>query len=430
MALQSLLNCEQPQLKTEKQEFMSAAVDATTLDRKLMMGYQGWFLSPGDGSPVNGWKHWFSDNKTSDALHLTVDMWPDMKELPPDECHATNMRFSDGRVATLYSAYNPATVARHFKWMQEYNLDGAMLQRFVNELSDPAAKDSRDQVAKNVQDAAEAHGRVFCMMYDITGSNATTVVNDLQTDWTHLVDDLKVTQSPRYLRHKGKPLLAIWGLGFTRNLTTAVQGQEIVRYFKTSAASNYQVTLMGGVPPGWRTLDSTLDSQADPAWRSVYRSFDVLSPWSVGRFENDKRADDFRKRCILPDKAEASRLGIDYMPVVFPGFSYFNGSKGDKARDEIPRRGGGFWWHQLHNVVSAGCTMIYGAMFDEVDEGTAMFKLAADEEDLPIQAQKRLVYLNIDGRKLRSDTYLWIAAQGARALRGEIKSTPSLPVRP
>jgi hypothetical protein len=407
---------------------MSAVVDATTLDRKLMMGYQGWFLSPGDGSPVNGWKHWFSDNKTSDALHLTVDMWPDMRELPPDECHATNMRFSDGRVATLYSAYNPATVARHFKWMQEYNLDGVMLQRFVNELNDPAARNFRDQVAKNSQDAAEAHGRVFCMMYDITGSNATTVVHDLQTDWTHLVDDLKVTQSPRYLRHKGKPLLAIWGLGFTNNDTTAVQAQEIVRYFKTSAASNYQVTLMGGVPPGWRTLDS--DSKTDPAWTGVYRSFAVLSPWSVGRFENDKRADDFRKRRILPDKAEASRLGIDYMPVVFPGFSYRNGSKGIKPLNEIPRRGGDFWWHQLHNVVSAGCTMIYGAMFDEVDEGTAMFKLAADKQDLPTQAHDRLVYLNIDGEIFRSDWYLQVADQGGKMLRGEIKLTRSLSIKP
>jgi hypothetical protein len=29
----------------------AAVVDATTLDRKMMFGYQGWFLCPGDGSP-------------------------------------------------------------------------------------------------------------------------------------------------------------------------------------------------------------------------------------------------------------------------------------------------------------------------------------------------------------------------------------------
>lgn len=407
---------------------MPAVVDATTLERKLIMGYQGWFLCPGDGSPVNGWKHWFSDTKSSDAPSLTVDMWPDMSELSLDECHATNMTFSDGRVAALYSAYNSATVARHFKWMQQYDLDGVMLQRFVNELKDPAAKDSRDQVTRNLQNAAEAYGRVFCMMYDVTGSNAATVIHDLQADWTHLVDDLRVTQSPRYLRHKGKPLLAIWGLGFINNNTAAVQAREIIRYFKTDAASRYQVTLMGGVPSGWRTLDS--DSKTDHTWTDVYRSFDVLSPWSVGRFKDNKSADDFRRRRMLPDRAETSRLGINYMPVVFPGFSFRNGSNGENALNEIPRRGGDFWWHQLHNAISAGCTMIYGAMFDEVDEGTAMFKLVADEKNLPTQAQKRLVHLNIDGRPLRSDTYLWIGGQGARALRGEIRLTSALPARP
>ena len=29
--------------------------------------------------------------------------------------------------------------------------------------------------------------------------------------------------------------------------------------------------------------------------------------------------------------------------------------------------------------------MIYGAMFDEMNEGTAMFKLVANEQDLPTE---------------------------------------------
>ena len=74
--------------------------------------------------------------------------------------------------------------------------------------------------------------------------------------------------------------------------------------------------------------------------------------------------------------------------------------------------------------------MIYGAMFDEVDEGTAMFKLVADKQDLPTQAQDRLVYLNIDRESLPSDWYLRVADQGGRMLRGEINPTPSLPITP
>ena len=74
--------------------------------------------------------------------------------------------------------------------------------------------------------------------------------------------------------------------------------------------------------------------------------------------------------------------------------------------------------------------MIYCAMFDEVDEGTAMFKLVADKQDLPTQSQDRLVYLNIDGEILRSDWYLQVADQGGKMLRGEIKLTRSLPITP
>jgi len=37
----------------------ASTVDPTTLDGKLMFGYQGWFGCPGDGSPLDTWEHWF-----------------------------------------------------------------------------------------------------------------------------------------------------------------------------------------------------------------------------------------------------------------------------------------------------------------------------------------------------------------------------------
>ena len=52
-------------------EAFPAVVDATSLEHKMLFGYQGWFLSPGDGSPVNGWTHWFR-NDTPSAANLTV----------------------------------------------------------------------------------------------------------------------------------------------------------------------------------------------------------------------------------------------------------------------------------------------------------------------------------------------------------------------
>ena len=71
--------------------------------------------------------------------------------------------------------------------------------------------------------------------------------------------------------------------------------------------------------------------------------------------------------------------------------------------------------------------MIYGAMFDEVDEGTAMFKLVANKQDLPKEAQEHLVHLSINGEKLPNDWYLRLAKQGGKMLRGEIKLTPTIP---
>src|SRR5512142_1732322 len=75
-----------------------AVVDAATLDRKMLFGYQGWFLCPGDGSPVNGWTHWFRDGAPT-AANLTVDLWPDTSELGADELHATGLVYPDGSSA-------------------------------------------------------------------------------------------------------------------------------------------------------------------------------------------------------------------------------------------------------------------------------------------------------------------------------------------
>lgn len=116
------------------------------------------------------------------------------------------------------------------------------------------------------------------------------------------------------------------------------------------------------------------------------------------------------------------------MPVIFPGFSWKNLNNG--PLNQVPRRGSRFWWRQLYNAISAGCTMIYCAMFDEVDEGTAKFKLVADKKDLPTQPQDRLVYLNIDGESLPSDWYLRVADQGGKMLRGETTVTSKLPITP
>jgi hypothetical protein len=59
-----------------------------------------------------------------------------------------------------------------------------------------------------------------------------------------------------------------------------------------------------------------------------------------------------------------------------------------------------------------------------------MFKLVANSAHLPRQGQDRLVCLNIDGDKLQSDWYLRVGGEGAKMLRGEIRLTDKLPIKP
>jgi len=41
------------------------------------------------------------------------------------------------------------------------------------------------------------------------------------------------------------------------------------------------------------------------------------------------------------------------------------------------------YWRQVYDALGAGATMLYGAMFDEVNEGTAMFKMLPMPQERP-----------------------------------------------
>jgi hypothetical protein len=236
----------------------------------------------------------------------------------------------------------------------------------------------------------------------------------------YLVNTMRITSSPRYVRHNGKPVVAVWGFGFTDRPGTPQDAQTVINFFKSAGA-----TVMGGVPTYWRTLNN--DSQSAPAWATVYRSFDIISPWAVGRYGTQAEADSFKQNLIVPDLADANSHGLGYMPVIFPGFSWHNLFNASPL-NQIPRLGGTFYWRQAYNAVAAGCTMIYGAMFDEVDEGTAMFKMAPTPNELPVQGT--FVPLNIDGQALPSDWYLRLAGEATKMLRGDRPLQSSMPIAP
>jgi hypothetical protein len=395
---------------------VATAVDPSTLDGKLMFGYQGWFGCPGDGSPSGDWEHWFGGGAAAGVATLRVDMWPDVSELSAEERCSTPLTLPDRQPAAVYSAFHPRTVDRHFQWLREYELPGVFLQRFTLGLDKPAVLGFRDGVARNVRAAAEAHGRVFAVMYDISGQPQQTVVESVERDWAYLVDTLRITGSPRYLRHRGRPVLAVWGFGFRDRSPTPAQAAELIEFFRNNPDPRYRVTLLGGIPARWRTL--TRDSQTQEAWARIYRSFDIVSPWTVGRFKDLESTDRFYDEEVRQDLLETNQRGLDYMPVVFPGFSWH--SVNPRAPlNQIPRRGGRFYWRQIERALQAGSTMLYNAMFDEVDEGTAMFKLAPTRDQAPDGVP--IVTLDADGERLPSDFYLQLAREAQRRLQRQAR---------
>src|SRR6187401_1892064 len=52
-------------------------VDTSTLTRKVMCGYQGWFNCEGDGAQ-RGWVHWTKGKGAPSPANIKVDLWPDV----------------------------------------------------------------------------------------------------------------------------------------------------------------------------------------------------------------------------------------------------------------------------------------------------------------------------------------------------------------
>ena len=80
----------------------------------------------------SNWSHWAGGTPT--AATLQIDMYPDLREFDRDElCVVPNMTIG-AEPARLFSSGSSKTVDRHFRWMQQYGLDGKLLQRFVTDI--------------------------------------------------------------------------------------------------------------------------------------------------------------------------------------------------------------------------------------------------------------------------------------------------------
>jgi hypothetical protein len=291
--------------------------------------------------------------------------------------------------------------------MQDYGIDGVFVQRFANGLKNPSSLEHCNTVLASCREGANLHGRAYAVMYDLSGLPAGHI-QDVIDDWRALRKEMAITEDPAYLNHRGKPVVAVWGIGFNdhRDYTLA-ECRKLIEFLKNDPEAG-GCTVMLGVPANWRSLDR--DAVSDPELLKVLALADVISPWTVGRYSDSAGAARYAETTLKPDLDWCKQRGIDLLPVIFPGFSWHN-MKGGPS-DQIPRLRGQFLWSQFCDVKRANASMVYVAMFDEVDEGTAIFKCV---NDVPIGQKSKFV----TWEGLPSDFYLKMVGAGTKLIRGE-----------
>ena len=391
-----------------------------TMEGRVMAGYQAWFRCPGDGSG-RGWVHWGALGQFSEDSYCTVDYWPDVLEY--SQTYSTDFKLADGSFASVFSSYDYSTVDTHFRWMQESGIDGVFLQRFFATAADRGADAEPLKVVQNVMLASQKYERAFAVMYDLSGlrpgeDSCATLISD----WKRLVDDLRITNqgdTQTYLYHDGKPLVAIWGVGFPDRTYDihAIGLEEFIDFLKNDPDYG-GCSVMLGVPCYFRELNT--DSLADPYLHTLIESADIVMPWMVLRFSTVLHAEVQRYYThIRKDLAWCEERGLDYMPVVYPGMSWHNLSiienRERQILNAVPRLGGYHYWALIDTAVNAGAKSLYVAMFDEVDEGTSIFKCT---DDTPVSS--RWKFGNYEGAG--SDYYLNLTGMGGELLRAKLSA--------
>ncbi len=373
-------------------------VDSDALTGKVICGYQGWFRAAGDPAG-RGWVHYANDDFTD----LTVDMWPDMLEYTDQEKYPVpGWTHTDGSQATLFSSANKRTVLRHFQWMETYDIDGVAVQRFIGGGNLDLPRESF-RIPSYVREAANRTGRTYYIMYDMSGCDTTLLVDVLTTDWQFFVDSVKITEDDRYLHQGGKPVVGIFG--FFSDRFSAALGNEVLDIFQNNGPFE---AFIAGSGQWW------VQHENSSAWVDVFERMDAWIPWNVGNYKGDYGQTDYWNQ----DQSNFSDAGVLFMPLIYPGFSWDNLMNKPPGTTYKSRLKGDFMWQQFLDAKQLNAGAVYVAMYDEIDEGTAIFKVT---NDIPVDHY----FIDLEG--LPSDFYLLLTGEGTRMMRGEIPVPPEMP---
>ena len=285
------------------------------------------------------------------------------------------------------------------------------VQRFAVGLKNQKSLNHNNAVLANCREGAQVYGRTYAIMYDLSGMTSEHI-SEIIEDWRALGREVKITRDRAYLFHRNKPVVAIWGVGFNdhRNYSLA-DCRRLIEFFKNDP-ENGGCTVMLGVPAYWRQLRN--DAVGDPELLKVVSLADIISPWTVGRYTTIDEARRYADTTLVADAAWCREHEIDFLPVVFPGFSWHN--MYGAPLNQIPRLRGQFIWSQYCSYKRAGIPMAYVAMYDELEEGTAIFQCS---NTVPVGPESQFV--TFEG--LPTDFYLKLVGKGTKLIRGEIPLT-------
>lgn len=196
---------------------------------KVMTGYQGWFTTEGDSAKL-GWnryaKDWVFTNKV-----CSFDAWPETREY--EKLYKTPIVDSKGSSTFLFSSNDASTSDLHMKWMKDYGIDGAFIQRFFLALHD-ATRDHHLKVLKNMMKSGKKYDRSVSVMYDISGLKTDEDAEKIINDWKYLVDELKITSQndTSYLFHEHKPIVGIIIAGLKDSPSNLQAIKKIIYFLK------------------------------------------------------------------------------------------------------------------------------------------------------------------------------------------------------
>jgi len=380
---------------------------------KSVAGYQAWFRASDNNE---NWVHWpkATSNKPAPG-NSSFEVYPYMEDYPEEKRMSTDFAdLGNGETSTLFNS--PDVIDVHFSWMKQYGIDGAALQRFIGDNPYPII-DSEEAIPVKVKQAAEINQKIFYICYDISsGQDEEKWVESIKFDWVFNIEQTyALTSSPAYATVNNKPVVQIWGTGFTSRVGTANKTIELINFLKGRGCY-----VIGGVPTTWRSQTGG----SKPDFLDAYKTYDMISPWTPGRYKNISAINDHTTNFWQPDKTFCDNNNIDYMPVIFPGFAWSTWHYGDP--NSTPRENGQFLWQQVLNCKNIGIKQLYFAMFDEYDEGTAIMKGASDWSQIP--TNQYFLTLSADGYWLSEDFYLRLAGASTEAIKSSSPIPNTIPI--